>query len=359
MKFTFLLPDATIGGAQKVLIALAKEIEPADDLQFLLLTKRGGLLGSLQCQNSVKFLHDGRKFGLLGIFIAFIRLLKYMMMNRDRVVLSTGTGTNLLACAARVFARGGVRLVVREACSSKNTRITVIAVLKRLLYPYADGLIGVSDGVANELEAITFKQCPVASIPNPIDAHHLEILADLPDQSLERFEHPYLLTVGRLVPQKNTAMLIKAFAEVAQDVPEHLVIIGGGPLEIDLRQKISALHLESRIHLLGEVSNPHPWYKRASAFVLSSDWEGYPNVLIEALAHGLRVISTDCEFGPRQILAGGEFGELVPVGDAKAMAESIRSTLHGGGIVAPWNKESFSPQVVAVRYVEFMRSLAS
>lgn len=359
MKFTFLLPDATIGGAQKVLIALAKEFASADGLEFVFLTKQGALLSGLPRYGSVRFLHEGRKFGLIGIFIAFIRLLKYMMLSHDRMILSTGTGTNLLACVARIIAHGRARLVIREACASKNARSHAIPILKRLLYPYADGLIGVSDGVASELRVIARNKLPVASIPNPIDAHNLHALADLPDKALDGFPHPYLLTVGRLVPQKNTAMLIEAFAKIVQEVPEHLVVIGGGSLESELRQKIAGLGLESRVHLLGEIANPHPWYRRASAFVLSSDWEGYPNVLIEALAHGLRVIATDCDFGPRQILADGKFGELVPVGDVKAMAKAIRSTLLGGGVMVPWDIESFSPKIVAARYGEFMRSLAS
>lgn len=358
MKITLLLPDTKVGGAQNVLLRLSNEFVLHHSVTVLCLSSTGNLHKAAPDGLRFQFLSSRKRLRVSDVFKVFLALVSYMRSNPDATILSTGTGTNILACAARLFAPYNLRLVIREACSSKNSDAPALAWLKRFFYPLADGMIGVSDGVAGELRELAGGRRPVASIPNPIDSTRLQALASLPDAGLEGFPHPYLLTVGRLVPQKNTAMLIKAFAEVAQDVSEHLVIIGGGSLESELRRMISEFGLESRVHLLGEITNPHPWYKRSSAFVLSSDWEGYPNVLIEALAHGLSVIATDCEFGPRQILAGGEFGELVPVGDVKALAEAIRSTLHGGGIVAPWNNESFSPQVIAAQYAAFMRSLS-
>ena len=359
MKITLLLPDSKVGGAQNVLLRLSDEFVRHDSVTLLFLSSAGYLHKATPDGVRFRCLSPREQLRIPDVFKVFLALVSYMRSNPDATILSTGTGTNILACAARIFAPKGLRLVIREACSSKNSGAPTLAWMKRFFYPLADGMIGVSDGVTGELRELAGGRRPVVSIPNPVDSARLQALASLPDAALESFPHSYLLTVGRLVSQKNTGMLIEAFARISREVPEHLVVIGGGPLESELRQQIAVLGLKSRVHLLGEIANPHPWYRRASAFVLSSDWEGYPNVLIEALAHDLKVISTDCEFGPRQILADGKFGELVSVGDVKAMAETIKSTLHGGGTVTPWNKESFSPQIVAARYVELMRSLAS
>lgn len=359
MRITILLPDARVGGAQNVLLRLSGEFMLNHPITILCLSSAGSLQKAIPDDGArLQFLSLREQLRIPDVFKVFFALVGHMRAQADITILSTGTGTNILACAARIFAPKGLRLVIREACSSKNSDGSALAWLKSFFYPLADGMVGVSDGVARELTELTNGQRPVVSIPNPIDLARLQELAGSPDATLENFPHRYLLAVGRLVPQKNTELLIKAFAQISSEVSEHLVIIGGGPLEFDLRQQIAVLGLESRVHLLGEIGNPHPWYRLASAFVLSSDWEGYPNVLIEALAHGLKVVATDCEFGPRQILAGGKYGALVPMRDVKAMADAIRNTLRTSGIDTSWNAEQFSPKVVADQYEAFMQSLS-
>jgi glycosyltransferase involved in cell wall biosynthesis len=206
------------------------------------------------------------------------------------------------------------------------------------------------------LKCLAGKNQPVISIPNPVDANRLHELAEMPDEALTRFPHQYILTVGRLVRQKNTALLIDAFARLEKSVDEHLLIIGGGPLESRLRAQIAGYGLESKIHLLGEISNPQPWFKRASVFVLSSDSEGYPNVLLEALAHGLPVVSTDCEFGPAQILGNGRYGKLVNVGDIDGMADAIQTTLKSNALFDAWDATQFNVSAIADRYLVSMEN---
>jgi glycosyltransferase involved in cell wall biosynthesis len=356
MNIIILLPDARMGGAQNVLLQLADEFRINHSVEFLCLAQAGELHKNSANNLRMRFLVNNDRLGFSALLEAFHRLIGIMRTDQDAVILSTGTGTNLLACAARLFARRGARLVIREACSSKNSTSRIISLLKRLLYPRADGMIGVSDGVAEELKALAGKRQPIASIPNPVDALRLNALAAMPDGALADFPHAFILTVGRLVPQKNTALLIDAFARIEKSEDEHLVIIGGGPLESQLRSQIANYGLDAKIHLLGEISNPHPWYRKASAFVLSSGWEGYPNVLIEALAHGVKVVSTDCEFGPNQILAQGKFGTLVPVCDIDAMADAICMLLKDKTAFDTWQAENFNVSRVATRYLAFMES---
>jgi len=354
MNIIILLPDARMGGAQNVLLQLADEFRINHSVEFLCLAQAGELHKNSANNLRMRFLVNNDRLGFSALLEAFHRLIGIMRTDQDAVILSTGTGTNLLACAARLFARRGARLVIREACSSKNSTSRIISLLKRLLYPRADGMIGVSDGVAEELKALAGKRQPIASIPNPVDALRLNALAAMPDGMLVDFQHTFILTVGRLVPQKNTALLIDAFARIEKSVDEHLVIIGAGPFESQLRSQIAGYGLDAKIHLLGEISNPQPWFKRASAFVLSSDSEGYPNVLLEALVHNLPVISTNCDFGPRQILDNGRYGKLVKVGDVDGIAQAIRLTLEGALTSDVWDSKLCIPVEIASRYLAFM-----
>lgn len=356
MKIIILLPDAKLGGAQNVMLQLADEFAVHHHIEFLYLVQAGDLHKTDTGASRFHFIIEHERLGLSDVLEAFHSLIGIMRTKKDMVILSTGTGTNLLACAARLFAPKGAGLVIREACSSKNSKNWMITLLKRLLYPRADGMIGVSDGVTEELKVLAGKSQPIISIPNPIDIDRLQALAEEQDERLLAFPHPYLLTVGRLVPQKNTAMLIDAYAKIEAEVDAHLVVIGTGPLEAELNQRIARYRPCSKIHLLGEVTNPHPWYKRASMFVLSSDSEGYPNVLLEALAHGLPVVSTDCDFGPRQILGNSRYGQLVRTGDVDDLANAIRATLNGTKVFDKWDIAHFNVPATAKQYLVFMES---
>ncbi len=356
MKIVILLPDARLGGAQNVMLQLAGEFAVHHPMEFLCLAQAGELHKAETGASRFRFIINRERIGLSDVFRALHALIGIMRIKQDTVILSTGTGTNLLACTARLFAPKGASLVIREACSAKNSESRIIAVLKRLLYPVADGMIGVSDGVVAELNEMAIKNQPVASIPNPVDVARLSASASMPDKTLAAFPHSYILTVGRLVPQKNTALLIDAYALLAAEIKPHLVILGGGPLEPVLLQQIAAYGLQEKIHLLGEVANPHPWYRKASVFVLSSDWEGYPNVLIEALGHGLNTVATDCEFGPRQILDNSRYGQLVAVGDVEGLASSIRAILTGNRTFESWDSTRFTAPDIAARYLAFMES---
>jgi glycosyltransferase involved in cell wall biosynthesis len=355
-KIYVLMSDMGIGGAERVMLALAEQFQRRTPVEFICLRQHGTLQAELRPGIPVCYLSQGDVSRSRMTVTGLHELIRLMRTEPSSILLATGTGTNLLACAARLFSPNGARLVIREACSSKNSSSAVLSFLKRLLYRHADGLIGVSDGVTEELKRLAGKNQPVISIPNPVDANRLHQLAELPDEALGRFPHQYILTVGRLVPQKNTALLINAFALIADETDAHLVVIGDGPLEAALLQLIARKGMQERIHLIGEVSNPHPWYKRASLFVLSSDTEGYPNVLLEALVQGLPILSTDCTFGPRQILDNGRYGGLIKVGNIEGMAEAIRSALKAGVVHNHWDATPFAVPTIADRYLAFMES---
>ena len=131
-----------------------------------------------------------------------------------------------------------------------------------------------------------------------------------------------------MTPQKNFPLLINAFQQIQEETKAKLVILGGGPEKPKLKKLIQEYEISDHVYLPGYVSNPYAYLSRASLFALSSDFEGLPTVLIEALACGCPVVSTDCPSGPREILEDGKWGTLVPVGDAEKLAEAMVKTLN-------------------------------
>jgi glycosyltransferase involved in cell wall biosynthesis len=166
---------------------------------------------------------------------------------------------------------------------------------------------------------------------------------------------PVILAVGRLTKQKDFPTLIRSFAQVRQNVPARLLILGEGVDRDELEALVRQLGLQDDVSLPGFVDNPYAYMHRAGLFVLSSRWEGLPTVLIEALYCGRPVIATDCPSGPREILANGRFGALVPVGDVEALSRAIVDGLAGKTPLPP--EESWHPysmEAVVEQYLGLM-----
>jgi glycosyltransferase involved in cell wall biosynthesis len=201
----------------------------------------------------------------------------------------------------------------------------------RWLYPHADGIVAVSDGVAEALSR--FAKIPrqrIVTVYNPYD------LLTIKQRASDTLDHPWfaqgeppvILGIGRLTAQKDFPSLIQAFAKLRTHRPAKLMILGEGELRSDLQALADSLGLGDQDFCLhGFVDNPFTYLASCGVFVLSSRWEGLPNVLIQALVCGATVVSTDCPSGPAEILENGKWGRLVPVGDVEALAQAIVDTL--------------------------------
>jgi glycosyltransferase involved in cell wall biosynthesis len=191
-------------------------------------------------------------------------------------------------------------------------------------------VIAISKGIAEDVAAKT-RLAPhrIKTIHNPV------FTEDLFDKATAPLEHPWfkdggppvILGVGRLTARKDFPTLIRAFAEVRRQRTARLVILGEGSLRTELATLSRSLGITADVDMPGYVSNPLAWMSRATVFVLSSSCEGLPGVLIEAMATGCNVVSTDCLSGPAEILEYGKYGRLVPVGDYKALAQAILATI--------------------------------
>jgi glycosyltransferase involved in cell wall biosynthesis len=217
--------------------------------------------------------------------------------------------------------------------STVGARRSYGAIVRRLVasaYPHADAIVAISPDIAADLAATAgVARNRIAVIGNPVDREGIERAAAAPVEHpwLQPGQPPVVLAVGKLKKQKDFPTLIRAFARVLHQRPARLIVLGEGEERARLQAMVTRMGLSDVVSMPGFVTNPYCWMARASVFVLSSAWEGLSNALLEALACGCPAVSTDCPSGPRNVLANGTFGPLVPVGDDTAMAEAILSLL--------------------------------
>jgi len=272
---------------------------------------------------------------------SLFNLIRYLRQERPVALIPTLHYAIEVAIVAKLLARVPTKILVPEQnnpardvmSEEKPHRRLLIPLFMRVLYPFADAVVGVSHGVATglaQLSGLPLERIRV--IFNPV------IFPGLQEKAQEPIDHPWfkpgerpvILGVGRLQEQKDFPTLIRAFAKVRQTCPSRLVILGYGPDRPQLEALVQELGLTEDVDMSsGFVKNPFPYMKKTSVFVLSSAWEGMANVIVEALAVGTQVVSTNCESGPAEILNNGKYGHLVPVGDSKALAEEILQVLAG------------------------------
>jgi glycosyltransferase involved in cell wall biosynthesis len=267
------------------------------------------------------------------------KLVQYLKQVQPQALLSTLHYNNEMVLLAKRLAGVPTRIVVREANTPseearnlKQLKKQITPVLMRHLYPWADGIVAVSQGVADDIAEVT-----KISVDRMQVIYNPSVTPQISEKAKEPLDHPWfapgeppvILGVGKLQKQKGFPTLIRAFDKVRQARSARLMILGWGPDRPELEALVQALGLEADVAMPDHIKNPYPYMARSAVFVLSSAWEGLPNVLIEALAVGVPVVSTDCRSGPSEILAQGKYGELTPVGDSEAMAAAILRVLAG------------------------------
>lgn len=340
MRIALFTVSLEVGGAERVLVTLANGfVRRGHTVQVVLMKPEGELRKELSPLVQVVDLHSYRAWRTV------LPLARYLRCERPDALLSTLSQPNLVAILAKQLAHTSTRIVVREASTptvehgtARALKDRVVPALISKMYRRADAVVAVSRGVQADLLHLTrLPPQRVQLIYNPAISERMRELSEEP------IDHPWfvqgappvVLAVGRLVAIKGYDVLIRAFAQVRQQAEARLLILGEGDQRAELERLTRELGVADRVQMPGYEPNPFKYMRRAAVFVLSSRYEGLPNALIQAMACGRPVVATDCPSGPREILADGKYGLLVPVGDVDALADAIQQGLQGRIPLAP------------------------
>lgn len=268
---------------------------------------------------------------------ALSALLQVLEENIPTTILAPRETSYQVAITAARSSRHPAQVVL-AAHTMFSTLLKGRNLLKRLWFTYrlrcmfrsADRLVAISNGVAADVAHIArLDVADIMILPNPVISDEIFQCALQPTghPSLDAKTEPVILGVGRFSRGKDFGTLIKAFAITHRRLPCRLVLLGDGRQRRKLEALARELGVADRVLFPGFVSNPYAYMARADVLAVSSRWEGFCNVLVEAMALGLPVVSTNCPCGPAEILHGGEFGRLTPVGDADELAQSLYATM--------------------------------
>ncbi|WP_406701374.1 glycosyltransferase [Sphingomonas canadensis] len=331
-----MLPAANGGGAERAMIGVAGCLARSGiSVEIALVRKTGPFLDDIDPAIRIVDLGAGK------LRKALFPLNRYVRAAKPRLIVSPIVGTDALVLLGKALFRWDSKVhisVQNSPSASAGVSQDAIArhwpTLIRTLYRFAASINGISEGVAQDVERIMKR--PAGSVPvinNPVDiASVQEKAASEPEYAwLRDKKAPVLLAVGRLVRQKDVPTLLKAFALLRKERDARLIILGEGPDRPALEALAATLGISDDLLMPGFSSNPFSAMAASDVFVLSSRWEGFANVVAEALACGTKVVSTDCPSGPAEILENGRHGTLVPIGDeaalARAMGEAIDSKI--------------------------------
>jgi len=323
-RLALLLPDMRGGGAERVALRLIEFfLEAGHQVDLVLLERKGELLPLVPDAVHIVSLDAPR------IRSAIRPLVRYFKSREPHAIQISMWPLTIAGIVAQRLAGARARVVVSDHIAlSKQYGSRAVGWTTRIAYPLADARILVSANAADDLARISgLPRSSIEVIYNPVEK---PAAGSAPIEDLEALwgGGPRIITVGSFKDQKNHAMLIRSFARLLRRRPAKLMILGDGPLRPALEALARAEGVAEHVSMPGFRTDPWPYYASADLFALSSDYEGYPLVLIEALRSGLPVVSTDCETGPGEILADGRYGRLVPVGDDAAFAQALEQVLN-------------------------------
>jgi len=336
-RISLFVPRLEGGGAERAVLNLARGLaQNGQAVDLVLLKAEGPYLEDIAAE--VRVVELGTRRALTGL----PRLVRYLRRRRPDVLVAALDYGNIVALWARRLSGLPMRVVVLEqdslarfavprfALTPRAMKTRTLFRLLRWTYSWADLVVACSQGIAGELMRQSVVPADmIRVVHNPVVTP--ELLAQTRETSghpwLQRKETPVLIGVGRLVQQKDFATLIRAFELVRRRLACRLIVLGEGEARADLEALVESLGLDKHVDMPGFVRNPAAYVQEADVFVLSSRWEGFGNVLVEALAAGTPIVSTDCTAGPSEILDEGTYGRLVPVGDVERMSEGILDAL--------------------------------
>ena len=366
-KVSFYVPHFEDGGVARSTLRLATHFVRMGHIVHLVTNRpTGSMIQSADPGIRVIDLRTGRALA------AIPRLVQYLRKERPDAFISAQPFANITAVWARALSRTHPVLIVTERLATREAlarmgraKRLVMPRLIRCFYPRADAMVANSKAGAEHLQEFLGRTKPqVRAIYNPTFDPRVTQLAQEP------LDHPWfiagappvIVSAGRLSEQKDYPTLLRAFAEVRRETECRLLVLGEGAERASLEAVAAQLGISGSVAMPGYESNPYRFMSRAAVFVLSSRYEGLPNVLIEAQACGAPVVSTDCPTGPREILLEGKAGLLSPVGDPDALAGNIVAVLRDRPAAEKMKAEAsraldrFTPEACYSSYVTLISS---
>lgn len=329
-RIALFLPSLDGGGAERAMLDIATGLARAGQPVDLLLVKARGPYLDLLPEGVCLIDLNARR-----TLTALLSLLRYLRREHPRVLIATLPHANVIALLAKRLCAGRLPVIARRA-NTFTTEYThagfkdrMTLRLEKYLLPSANAVVALSHGMADDLKRSTPRVAPLVQlIHNPV------VWPDHADKAGMPVNHtwfgedlPVILSVGRLVTQKGHATLLRAFAALLQSRPARLVVLGEGPERRSLMDLARNMAIAHAVDFPGFQPNPFASMAKASVVVLSSSYEGFPNTLVQAMACGTPVVSTNCPSGPSEILEDGQWGRLVPVDDPPALAKAMLDTL--------------------------------
>ena len=360
MLISILLPDLRGGGAERVMIDLAQELTRLGHvIEFVLMQAAGDFLPEAQRDFAVVDLATPRTRNVSWALAGYLR------EHKPAIVIANMWPLTSAAVIGKALSRRPCRLLVvehttltRQYAAWGGLHALLLSASMAATYRFADRIAAVSEGsaidtarlarVSSDRVTVLHNPIPQRSLPHPEALAHAETIWDC--SPVHR-----ILTVGSLKGEKNHPLLLRAFAKLSRP-NAHLLILGQGHNEAILRSLATELGIEERVVFAGFHADPYPFYATADLFVLSSDYEGFGNVIVEALSFGLPVVSTDCPSGPAEILENGRWGRLTPVGDAAALARAMDEALSTlvDREALKRRAADFSPEIAARKYLDLL-----
>jgi glycosyltransferase involved in cell wall biosynthesis len=324
----FFCPTLGQGGADRVVLTLLQNLDRARFAPSLALMRAEGPFVADVPADVPRFVLGSRR-----LLLAAPDLVRVLRREQPDVLFSTHGGANIVVALAHALARSRARLVLSERSALLRTdrsrlRRALELPAKRLTYRHADLVTAVSSGVAQELASLLgLDDAKIKIVYNPM------VDDQLAAKAAEAVDHPWfapgetvpvVLAVGRLVEIKDYPTLLDAFARIRARRPARLIVLGDGPLRAALEGLARTKGLGADVDFVGFDKNPFKYMARARVLLHASKAEGLPGALIQSMACGTPVVSTDCDFGPREVIQhSGHDGFLVPVGDAAGLADHV------------------------------------
>ena len=362
-KIAIVLPSLVGGGAEKLAIYLANYWnDEGFNVTFVLVKKYGKLMSMVNPEIDIIDLKTEK------LRSSFFTLRSHFKNNSYDVIWSGLWPLTSISILAWIFSGQKSRIFVIDhnhlsISTVKQLKFPkyLLRIILKITYPLATGIIAVSDGVKKDICMLGWLNSRlVETIYNPAYTGRVDnyILTDkIKTELWGNGSDKHIISVGSLKPQKNHKLLIKAFS-MLENTNSKLIILGEGELESELNDLINKLNLSKRVFLKGFVVDPTLWYLSADLFVLSSNWEGLPTVLIEALECGLPIVSTNCPSGPDEILENGNYGKLVPMNNVNALSDAIKlSLMEAPHDPSPLTKRAkdFTIPNISRKYLEYFK----